>query len=83
MCPELIFHIASAAVSLTFHGIGKEIGTFITGVLFDKIGTELTLCCFAVVTLVWLALFTTYILTKDLNGYTRVSMKEVETDDSG
>jgi uncharacterized membrane protein len=74
--------IVSAAVSLMFHGTGKEIGTLIMGFLFDKIGTKLTLCVCSIVTMIWLAVFTTYILTaKDLDGYMRVPTEEDETDD--
>ena len=68
------------AVIVTFHVSGKEIGSFVTGTLFEKIGTGLTLCGYSVITLIWLAVFTTYILTdKNVDGYTHVPTKDNET----
>jgi hypothetical protein len=77
-CSKLYFSwLVSAAVSLTVHVIGKEIGTFTTGALFEIIGTELTLCGYSVITLVLLAVFTTYILAgQNVDGYTHVPTKE-------
>ncbi len=67
----LIFQ--TGAVSLTFHGIGKEIGTAITGYLFDAVGTTATLCGYAAATLVLLVIFLIYILVKnDPEDYKRV-----------
>ena len=61
------------AVSLTFHGIGKEAGTAITGFLFTAVGTKIVLCGYSLLTLVLLVIFSIYMFTaKDLLGYTRL-----------
>ena len=67
-------------MSLTFHGIGKEVGTAITGFLFTSVGTKVTLCSYSLLTLVLLVIFLIYMFTsKDLKGYTR--MPENDDDD--
>jgi hypothetical protein len=71
----------TGAVSLTFHGIGKEIGTAITGYLFTAAGTKIVLCGYSVVTLVLFVIFSIYMFTaKDLDGYTK--MRENVEDDT-
>ena len=52
----------TGAVSLTFHGIGKEVGTSITGYLFTTVGTTITICIYAASTLVLLIIFLIYLL---------------------
>lgn len=66
-------------MSLTFHGIGKEVGTAITGYLFTSIGTKITLCSYSLLTVILLVVFSIYVFgAKSPTGYT--SMREDEGD---
>ncbi|XP_028400111.1 uncharacterized protein LOC114523406 [Dendronephthya gigantea] len=69
------------AVSLTFHGIGKEVGTAITGYLFTSVGTKITLSCYSLLTVVLLVFFSIYsFCTRNpkAKGYTRVKGDEAK-----
>ena len=82
MCMYISFKIKTGTVSLTFHGIGKEVGTAITGFLFSSYGTRITLCGYSIVTVAFLLIFTVYIFTaKDVDDYMRLSTGDIETDD--
>ena len=77
----VLYVFFTGAVSLTFHGIGKEIGTAIPGYLFTAVGTKIVLCGYSVVTLVLFVIFSIYMFTaKDLDGYTK--MRENVEDDT-
>ena len=67
----------TGAVSLTFHGIGKEVGTAITGYLFTAVGTKIALCAYSLLTVVIFVIFSIYMFTaKDLIRYTRLQENE-------
>ena len=67
-------------MSLTFHGIGKEVGTAVTGFLFTSVGTTITLCSYSALTIFLLVIFSIYMLAaKDLDGYMRIP--ETDTED--
>lgn len=64
-------------VSLMAHGVGKEIGTAITGWLFTSKGTTITLCYLSITTVVFLVIWTVYIFAaKDLDGYMQLSTND-------
>lgn len=72
----------SGAVSLAYYGIGKDLGTFITGLLFHALGPKYTLCGYSIVTMVWFFLFSIYILiAKELDDYVEVPKCEEEVDE--
>ena len=77
-----VYSFETGLVSLTFHGIGKEIGTAITGWLFTVQGTTATLCGFSIVTMVVLGIWIAYIrMAKHLDNYIKVSESEAENED--
>lgn len=70
---EIIHLLQTGAVSLTFHGIGKEVGTAVTGYLFTKVGTMITLCSYAAATVVLLVIFLIYLFaSKNPEGYKKL-----------
>ncbi|XP_028390671.1 uncharacterized protein LOC114544416 [Dendronephthya gigantea] len=69
-------------VNLTFHGIGKELGSAVFGICFEEFGTRLSFCGFSVVTVAWMAVFTIYIFcAKDVHSYQEVPREEEVSDD--
>ena len=58
----------TGAVSVTFHGIGKEVGTAVTGYLFNTIGTTATLITYAVAGLILFIVSFTYSFIAKLPG---------------
>ena len=72
-----------ALVSLMFYGYGKDVGTTITGWLFTSKGTMVTLCCYSVVTALFLGILIVYISTAtDLSDYTQIPYEDESEDKS-
>jgi hypothetical protein len=65
-----------------FHGVGKELGTALTGWLFTSQGTTMTLCYYSITTVVFLVVFAVYLFTaKDLDEYTRLAASDSDDDE--
>ena len=64
------------------HAVGKDLGTALTGWLFTSKGTTTTLCCYSIVTALFLAIWMVYICTaKHLDDYMKIPEDEIEDDD--
>ena len=64
------------------HAVGKDLGTALTGWLFTSKGTTTTLCCYSIVTALFLAIWMVYICTaKHLDDYMKIPEDGIEDED--
>ena len=64
------------------NAVGKDLGTALTGWLFTSKGTTTTLCCYSIVTALFLAIWMVYICTaKHLDDYMKIPEDGIEDED--
>ena len=64
------------------NAVGKDLGTALTGWLFTSKGTTTTLCCYSIVTALFLAIWMVYICTaKHLGDYMKIPSEEEEAEE--
>ena len=64
------------------NAVGEDLGTALTGWLFTSKGTTTTLCCYSIVTALFLAIWMVYICTaKHLGDYMKIPSEEEEAEE--
>ncbi|XP_046856435.1 uncharacterized protein LOC124449544 isoform X1 [Xenia sp. Carnegie-2017] len=77
---EALSSFIQGVLTLTMNGVGKDVGSILTGYLFRECGIKTTLCGYSVISFVWFIVLAVYtFISQEAHNYKRVKT-EAESD---